>query len=83
MSKPNDLLSQGRKFTKSEVDYGPSSDPCAHRCGICVFHLHVPGTKKMECGIVEGEIKDTDGCKLFSIDLIAAAMHPFPKSAHE
>ncbi len=79
----NDKLSTGPKFTKNEVDYGPSSDPCAHRCGICVFHLHVPGTKKMECGIVEGEIKDTDGCKLFSIDLIAAAMHSFPKSAHE
>ena len=28
MIKPNDMLSQGRKFTKAEVDYGlSSSDP--------------------------------------------------------
>ncbi len=76
----NDQLSSGEKFTKSEVDYGPSSDPAKHRCGICTYHLHVPGTCKIECGIVEGEIKDTDGCKLFDINLIEAAMHPFPKS---
>ena len=80
MSKPNDLLSQGRKFTKAEADYGPSSNPKEHRCGICEFHLHVPGTDKMECSIVEGSIKANDGCKLFSIDLIRAALHPTPKS---
>jgi hypothetical protein len=79
MSKPNDMLAQGRKFTKSEVDYGPSSEPKEHRCGICEFYLHNHQTGKKECGIVEGEIKDNDGCKLFSIDLIKAALHPWPK----
>jgi hypothetical protein len=61
------------KFTKSEAEYGPSTDPYKHRCGMCEYHLHVPGTDKMECAIVEGEIKDTDGCKFFDADLIAAA----------
>jgi hypothetical protein len=80
MSKPNDLLSQGRKFTKAEVDYKPSSDPKEHRCEICEYHLHVPGTDKIECSIVEGEIKRNDGCKLFDIALIEAALHPFPEA---
>ncbi len=79
MSKPNDLLSQGRKFTKAEVDYKPSGDPQAHRCGICEYRLHIGGTDRIECGIVEGAIKDMDGCKLFDIDLIHAALHPGPK----
>jgi hypothetical protein len=78
--RQNDRLSTGDKFTKAEVDYGPSSDPCKHRCGICTYHLHVPGTHKMECSIVEGEIKPNDGCKLYDVNLIAAAMHPFPKA---
>jgi len=68
-----------KKFTKAEVDYGDSSCPQKHRCGICTYHLHVPGTNKMECAIVEGEIKDEDGCKLFDIDLIEAALYPTPK----
>jgi hypothetical protein len=68
------------KYTKAEVGYKKSDDPCKHRCGICEYHLHVPGTCRLECGIVAGPIQDTDGCKLFSIDLVDAAMHPFPKS---
>lgn len=75
----NDRLTTGPKFTKSEVDYGDSSDPAKHRCGICQYHLHVPGSCKMECSIVEGEIHDEDGCKLFTIDLIEAALYPEPK----
>jgi hypothetical protein len=77
--RPTTVTTRETKFTKQEADYGPSKVPCEHRCGICEYHLHVPGTHKMECGIVEGEIKDTDGYKLFSVDLIAAAMHPCPK----
>jgi hypothetical protein len=80
MSKPNDLLSQGRKFTKAEADYGPSSNPKEHRCQICEFYIHIPGTDRKECAIVEGSIKDNDGCKLFDINLIRAALHPTPKS---
>lgn len=75
----NDRLSTGKKFTKAEVDYKDSSDPKAHRCGICTYHLHVPGTDKMECSIVEGDIKDHEGCKLFDIDLIEGALYPVPK----
>ena len=78
MAKPNDLLCQGRKFTKTEVDYGESSEPEKHRCGICQYHIHVPGTNKMECSIVEGPIQDEDGCKLFDVDLIEAALYPGP-----
>jgi hypothetical protein len=79
MSKPNDLLSQGRKFTKEEVDYKLSSEPKEHRCGICEYRLHIGGTDRIECGIVEGGIEDLKGCKLFEIDLIHAALHPGPK----
>lgn len=79
MSKPNDQLAQGRKFTKEEVDYGPSSAPQEHRCGICEYRLHIGGTDRIECSIVEGSIKDSDGCKLFDIDLIHAALHPGPR----
>lgn len=74
----NDRLSTGRKFTKAEVDYKDSDDPQVHRCGICQYHLHVPGSCKMECAIVEGEIHDEDACKLFDIDLIEAALYPGP-----
>jgi hypothetical protein len=76
-----DKLSTGRKFTKAEVDYKKSSEPEKHRCGICQFYLRVPGTDHMECSIVEGPIKDADGCKLFTIDLIEAALHPCPKKS--
>ena len=75
----NDALSSGPKYTKEAVDYKKSDDPCAHRCGICVYHLHVPGTDKMECGIVAGSIEDDYGCKKFDIDLIEAAMYTIPK----
>jgi hypothetical protein len=75
MVKPteNDRLCTKSKYTKAEVKYGPSSDPCKHSCGICTYHLHVPGTDRLECGIVEGKVKANDGCKLFDINLIKAA----------
>ena len=68
-----------RKYTKAEVGYKKSDDPCQHRCGICEYHEHTPDHKTMLCSVVEGEIKPNDGCKLFSIDLIEAALHPWPK----
>lgn len=61
------------KFTKAEVNYGKSKNPAKHRCGICSFHLHVPGTDRIECSIVEGDIEKMDGCKKFDVDLIHAA----------
>lgn len=67
------VIRRQRKFTKAEAEYGPSKEPCKHRCGICEYHLHVPATDRLECAIVEGPIKDADGCRLFSVDLIAAA----------
>lgn len=68
-----------QKFTKAEVNYKKSDDPRQHRCGMCTYHLHVPGTDHLECGIVAGSIHDDDGCKLFDIDLIEAALYPTPK----
>jgi hypothetical protein len=76
--RPQIVSQREEKFTKTEADYGPSKEPCKHRCGICEYHLHVPGTDKMECGIAEGEIKDTGGCKFFSVNLIAAVMQTCP-----
>ena len=74
-----DKLSSGPKYTKVQVDYKKSDEPCKHRCGICVYHLHVPGTEKMECEIVAGPIEDAYGCKLFDVDLIEAALYSEPK----
>jgi len=66
-----------KKFTKAEVDYGPSNCPREHRCQICVFLLgHSPNH---ECGIVEGHIEDMDGCKKFEKDLIKDALHILPQ----
>ena len=78
--RPEIVMERYGKFTKEEAGYGPSKEPRRHRCGICEYHLHIPGTDRMECGIVEGEIKDTDGCKFFDINLIAAVMHPRPSA---
>jgi hypothetical protein len=61
------------KYTKEEVGYKLSSSPAEHRCELCSFHLHVPGTDKLECGIVEGPIDKMYGCKLFDVNLIKAA----------
>lgn len=62
------------KFTKEEAKYVEvSSSPAEHRCGICSFHLHVPGTHKLECGIVQGTVAKMGGCKFFDVSLIAAA----------
>jgi hypothetical protein len=62
------------KYTKKESDYtDQSSSPAEHRCGICEFHLHVPGTDKLECGIVKGTVEKMGGCKFFEKNLIAAA----------
>ena len=72
--RPEIVMERYGKFTKEEADYGPSKEPRKHRCGICEYHLHIPGTDRMECGIVEGEIQDTDGCKFFDINLIAAVV---------
>ena len=68
------IINIDKKFTKPEADYvEKSSSPAEHRCGICSFHLHVPGTHKMECGIVEGDIAPMGGCKFFDLNLLAAA----------
>ena len=61
------------KFTKKEVDYGPSKNPAVHRCGICTFHLHVPGTDQLNCGTVQGTVESMYRCKMFDINLISAA----------
>ena len=69
-----------QKYTKEEVDYGPSSSPAEHRCQICEYLLgHTPNH---ECGLVEGHIKDMDGCKLFSVNLIKAANDPITLASH-
>ena len=73
--RETDRLSSGPKYTKAQVDYKDSSEPLKHRCGICQYHLHVPGTNRMECAIVAGPIEDHDGCKLFSVDLIEASLY--------
>ena len=62
------------KMTKQQAGYvNKSSSPAEHRCGICQFHLHVPGTKEIECGIVAGKIEKMGGCDYFEMDLIANA----------
>jgi hypothetical protein len=62
------------KMTKEQAGYvDKSSSPAEHRCGICEFHLHVPGTKLIECGIVAGSIEKMGGCDYFEMDLIANA----------
>ncbi len=62
------------KMTKEQAGYvDKSSSPAEHRCGICSFHLHVPGTKLIECGIVVGKIEKMGGCDYFEMDLIANA----------
>lgn len=59
------------------VDYVEvSKDPAAHRCGTCEYHLHVPGTDKLECGIIEGTVAKMGGCKLYDPNLIAKANDP-------
>ena len=70
------------KFTKKEVDYGPSKNPAKHRCGICSFREDIPGTCEMSCEIVEGPIEKMYGCKLFDVDLIRAANDPITVASH-
>jgi hypothetical protein len=65
----------GMKYTKKDADYGLSSSPSEHRCGICEFLLDTPGVG-LECGIVEGDIENLYGCKFYSVDLIKAANDP-------
>lgn len=66
------------KYTKKEVDYGLSSSPAEHRCGICEYHYHPSptGEGKMMCQVVEGTVQEMDGCKEFRRDLIEAATDP-------
>lgn len=66
------------KFTKAEVDYGPSKNPGVHCCGVCEFLLKPGGTHGVYfCGIVAGPIKELDGCVLFSADLVKNANNPY------
>ena len=66
-----------KKFTKVEVQYGPSSCPREHRCQICIF---LQGrSPNHECAIVEGHVEDMDGCNRFEKDLIRDALHILPK----
>lgn len=63
-------------YSKSEVDYGKSSSPAEHRCGICTHRCH------NSCDIVEGRIELMDGCKMFDVDLLEAANDPINLSNH-
>lgn len=64
------------KMSKESAGYKLSSSPAEHRCGICSYYLHLPGTKMMECGIVYGRIDPMMGCKYFDVNLIKAANDP-------
>lgn len=70
------------KTTKQEVDYGDSSNPAAHRCGICEYYVPNPSNYNPTlvgegtCTRVEGDIGPMDGCTIFSKDLIKWANDP-------
>ena len=71
------LTNADGQITKEQADYGDvSSSPAQHRCGICSWIVKCPETGKHFCKIVEGEVKDMGGCKLFDVDLIKAANDP-------
>ena len=69
-------------MNKKEAEYKPSSDPTAHRCGICEFYKPVPGAPcptvlgEGACILVEGSIEAMYGCKLYSVDLVSAVNDP-------
>lgn len=65
------------QVTKAEAEYtDKSSSPAEHCCGICtqIFKDHVTG--KHYCKVVEGEVIDLGGCKLFDLDLVKFANWP-------
>ncbi len=76
------LVPETKKYTKEEADYGKSSSPAQHRCGICeYFQLDIgslcPTTDgEGACRIVIGGIEPMYGCKLFRKDLVVAATDP-------
>jgi hypothetical protein len=78
------MNSQGQ-VTKEEADYGKSSSPAQHRCGICEYYRPEVGKTGFQCNLtegqgactlVEGSIEPMYGCKLFSIDLALAVNDP-------
>lgn len=70
------------KAPKQSVEYGKSSNPAAHRCGVCEYYMPNPSnynptlTGKGECVLVDGDIEPMYGCKLYSVDLIVKANDP-------
>jgi len=76
------MMNADGKVTKEAADYGDSSAPAVHRCGICEYYMppinsYNPTVKGAGlCTKVEGSILPMYGCKLFSKDLIVAATDP-------
>lgn len=73
-----DQANPSGKLKKSDprVKYGDkSSSPAEHRCQICVYLLKGGENNHghYECAVVEGEVKEIGGCKLFDGDLIKIA----------
>ena len=76
------MMNAEGKITREAADYGDSSAPACHRCGICEYYMPPisslnPTVKGVGlCTKVEGSISPMSGCKLFSKDLIVAATDP-------
>jgi hypothetical protein len=71
------MMNNSGQMTKAEAEYTDhSKDPANHCCGLCTAIRKCYETGEHYCTLVEGEVKDLGGCKLFDLDLIKWANWP-------
>ena len=65
------------QMSKADAEYtDKSKEPALHCCGLCTKIRKDYDTGTHYCTVVEGEVLDLGGCKLFDLDLIRWANWP-------